>query len=87
MQTQQLSLFPELETQHSNTRKKSKPKPVIINPCCSTKRAATLLEVSTATLNRAKREGRLPYQHHTWTATLAGIQGKKRQFWKVTFNR
>ena len=83
---QQLSLFPEPQTIKAQIFPKSQAS-TLVELQCSTKRAANLLQISTATLNRAKRQGKLPYQHGSWTADISGKQGKKRLYWKVAFNR
>jgi hypothetical protein len=87
MQIQQLSLFPEYETQKPTTKTKQSPKPTMIETSCSTKRAANLLQISTTTLIRAKQQGRLPYKQGAWMVNFVGKKGKKRLFWAVSFNR
>ena len=82
----QLSLFPEYETKTITPRKHSLAL-TVIELQCSTKRASTLLEVSTSTLNKAKREGKLPYQKGNWIANFARKKGKKSLFWTVYFHR
>jgi len=85
----QLSLLPELEAPiRPKAPKGMKAQAaVVVELQCSTKRAASLMQIHTATLNRAKRQGKLPYRHGEWSADLAGSQGKKRRYWTVAFNR
>jgi hypothetical protein len=82
----QLSLFPETETKTFRPRIHP-PALTVIELQCSTKRASTLLEVSTSTLTNAKKKGKLPYQKGAWIATFAGKKGKKSLFWTVSFHR
>jgi len=82
----QLSLFPEYETQKPAPRKHPLAL-TVIELQCSTKRASTLLEVSTSTLTNAKKKGKLPYQKGAWIATFAGKKGKKSLFWTVSYHR
>jgi hypothetical protein len=83
---QQLSLFPETQTQSRQLSPKSKAV-ALIELQCSTKRAANLLEISPSTLNRAKQQGKLPYQHGPWMVDISGKNGKKRLYWKVLHSR
>ena len=82
----QLSLFPEYETQ-TITSRKYPPALTVIEMQCSTKRASNLLQVSPSTLNRAKREGKLPYKKGAWIANFTGKKDKKSLFWTVSFHR
>jgi hypothetical protein len=82
----QLSLFPEYETQAPTPRKHPLAL-TVIELQCSTKRASSLLEVSTSTLTNAKKKGKLPYQKGAWIATFAGKKGKKSLCWTVSFHR
>jgi hypothetical protein len=83
---QQLSLFAEPKAQTAKITQQSKTA-TLIELQCSTKRAATLLEISTSTLNRAKQQGKLPYQHGPWMVDISGKNGKKRLYWKVLHSR
>jgi len=64
-----------------------------IEHCCLTERAASLLDVSSETLNRTKREGRDFYERANWIAypiqevddTLQQPIRRKQNFWRVFF--
>jgi hypothetical protein len=64
-----------------------------IEHCCLTERAASLLDVSSETLNRTKREGREFYERANWIAypiqevddTLQQPIRRKQNFWRVFF--
>ena len=67
---------------------------VEIEHCCITERAAQLLEVSTETLNRTKREGKDFYERGNWIAypiyEIDSIDQqpmkRKPNFWRVFFH-
>jgi len=80
----QLSLFPDepptpLDSLNKKRRVKLPSQPTVIEPC-TTHRSAQLLEVSTTTLYRARKEGK-PYQKGAWTATAIGANA-----WTVIYN-
>ncbi|MBD1884923.1 hypothetical protein [Microcoleus vaginatus] len=81
----QLSLFPDepptpLDSLNKKRRVKLQSQPTVIEQSCTTHRAAQLLEVSTTTLYRARKEGK-PYQKGAWTATAIGANA-----WTVVYN-
>jgi len=79
----QLSLFPnEPPTPVEFINKKRQPKPqiMIIENCCTTQRAADLLEVHKTTLDPARKASQ-PYQKGGWVAESIGDNA-----WKVVFN-
>lgn len=72
----QLNLFPENEPTpvgDRNFRKtvKNRPSVRVIEPACTTQRAAHLIGISTSTLYRARKEGKA-YQKGQWTAKAIG---------------
>ncbi|MEG4067170.1 hypothetical protein QUA42_07400 [Microcoleus sp. Pol11C2] len=81
----QLSLFSDepptpLDSLNKKRRVKLPSQPTVIEQSCTTHRGAQLLEVSTTTLYRARKEGK-PYQKGAWTATALGANA-----WAVVYN-
>jgi hypothetical protein len=62
------------------------PPKVVIESCCSTQRAAELVNVSTATLNRAKREGKMPYRSQSWEVYCLSQNSHRNCSWQVLFS-
>lgn len=82
----QLGLFPGCEqilpdSRHQKRKPKQRHKPGVIEESCTTARAAELLDVSTTTLYRAKKEDGI-YRRGPWTAEAVG-----QNAWKVTHDR
>jgi hypothetical protein len=83
MTAYQLSLFPDeqpVPIDSLNKKRKPKAQPIVIELSCTTKRAAELLDISTTTLYRARKEGRT-YQKGAWIAKSIGANA-----WTVTYN-
>lgn len=58
---------------------------VVIEPCCSTERAASLLKVSPSTLSRAQREGKIPYCRDSWEVDFLNQRQGNSYLWQVRF--
>ncbi len=82
----QLNLFPgeqPIPVDLLNRKRKStqRPQASVIEQSCTTARAASLLQVSTTTLYRAKKSGKA-YRCGPWTAEAIGENA-----WKVLHDR
>ena len=69
MTAYQLSLFPDKQPAALKAKniKMKQTKATIIEQCCSTKRAAALLDISTSTLYRYRQQGK-DYRKGAWIA-------------------
>jgi DNA-binding XRE family transcriptional regulator len=69
-----------LDDRNQPQNPKHRSRPIVIEPSCTTKRAADLLGVSTTTLYRARKEGK-SYQHNAWIAQAIGAKNA----WTVSY--
>jgi DNA-binding XRE family transcriptional regulator len=69
-----------LDDRNQPQNPKYRSRPIVIEPSCTTQRAADLLGVSTTTLYRARKEGK-SYQHNAWIAQAIGAKNA----WTVSY--
>jgi hypothetical protein len=92
-QVNESSLFANSKTEQLVFQHQLNHQLIEIEHCCITERAASLLDVSSETLNRTKREGRDFYERANWIAypiqevddMLQQPTRRKQNFWRVLF--
>jgi hypothetical protein len=92
-QVNESSLFANSKTEQLVFQHQLNHQLIEIEHCCITERAASLLDVSSETLNRTKREGRDFYERANWIAypiqevddMLQQQTRRKQNFWRVLF--